>query len=470
MLYENYRAKMNKLAGVLGVARRFRVLILCVCAAVVATVAVLFAVSGLVYDVEGCPASIAVGESLPYSAGAVFNSVRYEYRSKDSEEWSAVQPARPGEYLVRSVSKSVFGGDRYGAVHTFVITPKTVAVRVAEEEITYGENLTVTAELAYSDKIICDDFIYGDYSAEKTTVQADKDGVSVVDENGADVSGSYIFEFVTSEIKFLKRDITIVAENYSEGYNGSPYSCGGYEIKNAETALAENDYAVVSAVGFDGTVGEFDITPEVKILKNLNGGIIDVTGNYNLNIVSGKLTVEKRPVYITTGGARKTYDGTELSCNDYSLDEKFPLAEGHRIEIIQAPAQKSAGETDNTILFKILDADGNEVTENYSLIYSEYGKLTVDKRSVAILSASDSFIYDGNPHSCEQYYILETDETTFFAEGETAVVIKNNSRRCGRGRNRKLFLNFTVRHSYRRAQTGQHKNLRRNLDVRRNRP
>ena len=425
MLYENYRAKMNKLAGVLGVARRFRVLILCVCAAVVATVAVLFAVSGLVYDVEGCPASIAVGESLPYSAGAVFNSVRYEYRSKDSEEWSAVQPARPGEYLVRSVSKSVFGGDRYGAVHTFVITPKTVAVRVAEEEITYGENLTVTAELAYSDKIICDDFIYGDYSAEKTTVQADKDGVSVVDENGADVSGSYIFEFVTSEIKFLKRDITIVAENYSEGYNGSPYSCGGYEIKNAETALAENDYAVVSAVGFDGTVGEFDITPEVKILKNLNGGIIDVTGNYNLNIVSGKLTVEKRPVYITTGGARKTYDGTELSCNDYSLDEKFPLAEGHRIEIIQAPAQKSAGETDNTILFKILDADGNEVTENYSLIYSEYGKLTVDKRSVAILSASDSFIYDGNPHSCEQYYILETDETTFFAEGETAVVIKN---------------------------------------------
>ena len=401
MLYENYRAKMNKLAGVLGVARRFRVLILCVCAAVVATVAVFFAVSGLVYDIEGCPASIAVGESLPYSAGAVFNSVRYEYRSKDSEEWSAVQPARPGEYLVRSVSKSVFGGDRYGAVHTFVITPKTVAVRVAEEEITYGENLTVTAELAYSDKIICDDFIYGDFSAEKTTVQADKDGVSVVDENGADVSGSYIFEFVTSEIKFLKRDITIIAENYSEGYNGSPYSCGGYEIKNAETALAENDYAVVSAVGFDGTVGEFDITPEVKILKNLNGGIIDVTGNYNLNIVSGKLTVEKRPVYITTGGARKTYDGIELSCNDYSLDEKFPLAEGHRIEIIQAPAQKSAGETDNTILFKILDADGNEVTENYSLIYSEYGKLTVDKRTVSILTADDTQIYDNAAHKSE---------------------------------------------------------------------
>lgn len=422
MLYENYRAKMNKLAGVLGVARRFRVLILCVCAAVVATVAVLFAVSGLVYDVEGCPASIAVGESLPYSAGAVFNSVRYEYRSKDSEEWSAVQPARPGEYLVRSVSKSVFGGDRYGTVHTFVITPKTVAVRVAEEEITYGENLTVSAELAYSDKIICDDFIYGDFSAEKTTVQADKDGVSVVDENGADVSGSYIFEFVTSEIKFLKRDITIVAENYSEGYNGSPYSCGGYEIKNAETALAENDYAVVSAVGFDGSVGEFDITPEVKILKNLNGGIIDVTGNYNLNIVSGKLTVEKRPVYITTGGARKTYDGTELSCNDYSLDEKFPLAEGHRIEIIQAPAQKSAGETDNTILFKILDADGNEVTENYSLIYSEYGKLTVDKRTVSILTADDTQIYDNAAHYCDKFVILETEGSTLFADGETAEV------------------------------------------------
>lgn len=422
MLYENYRAKMNKLAGVLGVARRFRVLILCVCAAVVATVAVFFAVSGLVYDIEGCPASIAVGESLPYSAGAVFNSVRYEYSVEGSEEWSAVQPARPGEYLVRSVSKSVFGGDRYGAVHSFVITPKTVAVRVAEDEITYGENLTVTAELAYSDKIICGNFIYGDYSAEKTTVQADKDNISVVDENGADVKSSYNFEFVTSEIKFLKRDITIIAENYSEGYNGSPYSCGGYEIQNAETALAENDYAVVSAVGFDGTVGEFDITPEVKILKNLNGGIIDVTGNYNINIVSGKLTVEKRPVYITTGGARKTYDGAELSCNDYSIDEKFPLAEGHRIEIIQAPAQKSAGETDNTILFKILDADGNEVTENYSLIYSEYGKLTVDKRTVSILTADDTQIYDNAAHYCDKFVILETEGSTLFADGETAEV------------------------------------------------
>ena len=116
MLYDDYRARMGRVADFLATIRRFRILIIAVCAFAVALTVSLLAVRGIVYESAPCPKSITVGEELGYRAGAVFTRVKYEYAPVYSEQWSEDMPRRPGEYKVRSVARGGFGNKRYGAV------------------------------------------------------------------------------------------------------------------------------------------------------------------------------------------------------------------------------------------------------------------------------------------------------------------------------------------------------------------
>ncbi|MGN0813799.1 MAG: hypothetical protein ACI4MH_01030, partial [Candidatus Coproplasma sp.] len=395
MLYDEYRRKVIKFADILKILKRFRVLIFSVLAAIIGVAAVLLTIDGIVYD-EGCPSVIGYGQELDFKAGAVMNSVRYEYSTGDGQ-WSEEPPLRAGDYLVRAVSKNVFGGDRYGNEYAFTILPKEINVQIDQSSIRYGDALTVSAQLEYSDSITCNNYIYEDISARSTSVIPDMDGIVITDKNGNDVTSSYSINLSPAIIDFEQRKIDITVNDKSGVYDGQPLSFDGYEL-SADTPLAENDSIVAVFSESITEAGEIENVPEIKIFRDTESGQIEVTGNYLINLTAGTLTVEKRPVYIRTGDAVKYYDGEELSSTEFGLVSDYTLVSGHRLEVVSATAAITCGEVENVLTFKVLDADGNDMSANYSL-FLETGKLTINKRPVTISSASAQWVYDGDAHS-----------------------------------------------------------------------
>ena len=160
MQYAEYRKKMMKLASVLSVLKRFRILIISVCLVLVALVTTLLAIRGIVYEVSDCPQEIIYGEDLGFKAKAVMGKVVYQY-SADGGEWSEIKPARTGSYRVRPYSKDVAGKPRYGKVHEFTVLRKNIEVRAADTAV-YGDAPALVADLSFNARAHSDVFEFGD--------------------------------------------------------------------------------------------------------------------------------------------------------------------------------------------------------------------------------------------------------------------------------------------------------------------
>lgn len=400
MLYENYRRKVTKIADFFKVLRRFRVLIICVLLGVLAITATLLGITGIVYDVSDCPDEVEYGQPLGYEAGAIFAPVKYEYAQEGSDDWTDEVPTRAGNYKVRAVSKNVFGGDRYGGVFAFSIVPKEIDVKIDQESVEYGSDPAVTADLAYSDRVECTQFVYADVSAQYTQVAAVEEGIKIYDEGGTDVTSSYIINPVSSLIAFEKRAITVTVEDKSAVYDGNRLEYGAYEL-SADTPLADGDEIFAVFDDYITEPGEAENIPEIRIYHNLGGTRKEVTGNYNINIQAGTLTVEKRPITISTGDGEWVYDGEAHDFGGFELSEasEYGLVEGHTLATSTLTAVTDAGEYENLISFTVSDKEGNDVTDCYS-VFINPGTLTVNKRTVTVATDDYTFMYNGNA----QYY------------------------------------------------------------------
>lgn len=431
MLYEQYRSKIEKVADVLGTMRRYRILIICVCAFIAALTVTLLSVSGTVFDTAECPSEITAGEELAYRAGAVFNYAGYEFCVNGSDAWTADMPTRPGEYLVRSVSRDIAGNPRYGKTHIFTVLPRTVTVTADCASAVYGELPPVKADLLYADKITCSAFTYSDYSSATTTVEPVAESVKVYDEKGNDVTYTYNIRTQSSQMNFIRREITVSLSPYTADYDGKehpkiPYT--GYEI-SGETPLAEGDFEEVYVSVFRTEAGEYANDIYFKIHKKTEDGSVEVTSNYDIKVTSGTLTVNKRTLEITTADFTAVYDGLE------KYEEGFTLAEsslsalnaaGHSITVIGNTVEKNAGEYENVLEFIITDENGNDVTSNYNLDIA-YGSFNILPRPLTCSTASAEWYYDGTTHSDNTgFVILKNSFSSYASEDEVAYFIEGS--------------------------------------------
>ena len=101
---------------------------------------------------------------------------------------------------------------------------------------------------------------------------------------------------------------------------------------------------------------------------------------------TGHDTVETEPIEIeiTAASDSKTYDGTPLTNDGYEIT-KGELAEGHKIDDITVngtitdvkPGEKSSSEPNVASEAKIVNADGEDVTDGYKITYKP-GTLTIN--------------------------------------------------------------------------------------------
>ena len=434
MLYENYRKKIIKVADILKTVRKFRVLIITFLIALLCVMAVLLGIQGVVFDMSTPPAVIVYGQPFEYEAGAVMGSVRYEYAEEGSDEWTAAQPVRAGSYKVRAVAKGAFGGDRYGAEHSFTIEPKPIDVTLAESSAVYGEQPLLTADLAYSDVIRCVAFSY-DYSQAEADISEGTE-IRVFDENGEDVTPSYTFRSVEGTLLIEQRAVAITTDSAEKVYDGTPLTDPGYTV-SADTPLAENDsvyiddeadltvQATITAAGsVENSLAFFfkkSITVDGEEL------FVDVTSNYAQEITYGTLTVKKRPVTFETASQSWVYDGEAHSNDGHVIAEgegEYGLLNGHMMAVDEStlPQATGAGEVQNAFTIRIESA-GEDMTDNYDVTYS-YGTLTIKPRPVTFVTEGHEWVYDGTAHSWGGHSVAESAEEEYgLVEGHTSAAV-----------------------------------------------
>lgn len=419
MQYGKYYKRISFIANILKTIKRFRVLIISVVSVCLALTSGYLGIQGHVYDEVECPTSLTYGEEFVYEAGAVFEGVDYQFsQDADFASFSTSAPIYPGTYYVRAVSESSFGNPRYGDVHSFTVLPRVLDVRVEQQTVMYGELPSVSADLLNGDKISCSQFAYDDISLEKTNIAAVASSVVITNSAGEDITYAYTINPVKSEITFNKRSITITVEDADQIYNGLPFKHEVYELTAGTLANNGTDILVGTFKDYITDVGEKDNMPTFAVLTKDN---IDVSIHYDINVVEGTLTVNKRPVRIDVSDKEFVYDGKEHSNKEFTVNEETPLVDGHKAEINTHTNVVNSGKVKNLLTFKISDSDGNDKTDNYSIFVSE-AYITVLKRQISVTSKDGEWVYDGESHGMPEFDITSD---TKLAEGDSAEATDN---------------------------------------------
>lgn len=405
MLYQNYKEKLSGCMKFLEKVWRFRLFVLIGIVLLLALLFTMLGITGTVYA-ESCPSSTEYGTPIAFQAKALFRKPETQYRRAGEESWTNEQPIVAGDYEVRAVSRSGFGGETHGKIFSYSVLPRQAEVSVAEEIYVYGEELTASAELVYQDTISESAFSARAISEDRCEVEVER--VTIVSEDGEDVTSCYDLVFKSALLALKRRNITLRVDDTSKIYDGTPLSSEKYALK--EGSLADGDTLSISFPVSLTEAGERENTPVFCIL-NADGE--DVTPFYDIREEIGTLKVEARHIDILGTDCEKTYDGQPLALSAFRIAEETPLVGGHRLEQIEEITE--AGIYSAKELLRIVDENGQDVT--YCYTFDALPDIRIHPLKIAVETSSETWVYDGEPHSAanEQDLWLAEDSMPLLA-------------------------------------------------------
>ncbi|MDE6105445.1 MAG: transglutaminase-like domain-containing protein [Clostridia bacterium] len=198
--------------------------------------------------------------------------------------------------------------------------------------------------------------------------------IKIIDENGKDVTGRYEITYSTGMLKVLPLQITVETQSAHKVYDGTPLKAEGYEIVSSEGLLeGHTATAVTSATLIDVDVKD-NYVAEFKV-KDENGK--DVSANYEVNYIPGKLVVSPRKITVRSATDEKDYDGKPLINHGYEITSLTKPVEGHTLEAAVTGERTLPGVSENTISEVLVkDKNGEDISFNYEFVF-ELGTLTV---------------------------------------------------------------------------------------------
>lgn len=423
MLYSSYRQKLEKRMQTFERLWKMRALIIAGALFVLAAVAALMGVKGIVFG-EVYPESAEYGVPIRASASAVMGEARFEYRVEGGE-WTFETPRLAGSYECRPVAYTVVGTRREGEIKKFEITPAECEITLAESTLVYGEQPRFTAQTKYGDELIVNAYS-AEREGDKIKVRLDpqtEGAVTILTEDGKDATSSYKLTAVGGELSEISRKVTLKMADAEFVYDGKPHSENSYTLDgSSKFGLAEGDRLEVTAPVFtDVKDSGYNYAAAYTVYNSQNE---DVTSRYSLSFLSGRVTVKSRALTVTTPSDEFTYDGRYHSYSDgLSAAEDTPLAEGHVFKIKNYARYISAGDGENLnwIEYDIVDGTGASVIQNYS-VTNNFGTVKINKRQVKLSSPEKSFVYDGTLHTLasSDYFssVVEGNENSGFAAGD----------------------------------------------------
>ncbi len=176
-------------------------------------------------------------------------------------------------------------------------------------------------------------------------------------------------------------------------------------MKDAVKLYGDADPALIGTVsgladGAEGDLGElryYRLNPSVKNAgENVDSIAVSYTPNpnYDVTVVLGKLTIEKRHVTLTSASATKVYDGTPLTNDAINVGgDGFAPDEGFIFTV--TGTQTNAGSSENAFTY-VLKAN-TDTAANYIVDAPVIGKLQVTKSpvNVTIKGNTNTYAYNG---------------------------------------------------------------------------
>ncbi|WP_294438713.1 InlB B-repeat-containing protein [uncultured Slackia sp.] len=225
-------------------------------------------------------------------------------------------------------------------------------------------------------------------------------------------------------------------------YNGSKQSVSGFENETENGVSVNVDgqtyyvKGVTSTASGANAMGEaVDTEVNRDNLQVIDADGNDVTDRFTVTVNPGQFKINKRPVTFTGESATRDYTGSEIELTGVTTNdgEGTGLVSGQTSNVKASAKGTVAGTYPGTITGKddveITDADGNDVTANYT-VTTVAGTLTITGVEGTIVITADSAdkVYDGAALTDDGWtsnaedILLEGDKLVVTVEGSATNV------------------------------------------------
>lgn len=212
----------------------------------------------------------------------------------------------PGKVMSTLESVTIYDPDGNDVTDSFEILRGTGQVHLYRDVIEYqGEN----DEKVYDGTVLSVDdtnchYVSGTLERGHTATVVPLNGIihvgvtsgryriAVTDKYGNDVSGEYKYVCRTGTVRITPASLTLTAGSATKPYDGSPLTYDGIPIYDPWALVKGDfiDYYVISGSQTEIGISETRIE-EIRIMREIEGELVDVTQNYAITLEKGTLKV-----------------------------------------------------------------------------------------------------------------------------------------------------------------------------------
>ena len=311
-------------------------------------------------------------------------------------------------------------GEDVTAFYDYSVSFGTIEIKPLDITITAGSEIKVydgaelkceNSEITGDNRLIDGYFYTATFDNQSVITDVGKtknkiSAVKVTDINGNDFTSDYNFTFIDGELEVTLRPIIIETEDAGKQYDGDPVYAERFNIIN-DTSIVDGHKVELEYFGYINA-GEYDNLPVNACIYDQNGK--NVTANYSIDFVCGKLTIAKRIVTYRTPTKEFIYSGKPYFATDGVFEQGTSLAGGESCVAVDYTTVTFVTDkpVENVYTLKIIKADGEDSSANYEIIYN-IGALSVVSRKITVTTESGSAIYDGKPHTFENVTVADVN-------------------------------------------------------------
>ena len=268
------------------------------------------------------------------------------------------------------------------------VLPKDITISIDDIEKEYDGLELKSDKYSITNGSLSDaDILHLEFNSSITTIGTIKNEptVRINKANGAEVTALYNITLIPGTLTIIPKNIEIITESGEYEYDDLEHYVNKFELTTELT-----DY-IVECVEYDTFIDAGEYKNELKfIIKNRDG--IDVSENFKINQTPGTIKINKKDLSLTSKDLELEYSGKRV---EYIIElENYELVGNHKLEAYPVDNNNFVfvDTYENTFDVTITNNNDENVTSNYNITYN-YGKLTINKRNIKIVTPSNTFVY-----------------------------------------------------------------------------